>query len=121
MVVEVFVKRLILMVCAGVLLAGSCMTNVTGHVLYRVTGTASCVKLISMWVGNKECQYGQYLSPPWLYRFDAEADLLLGLSASKLDSGTLFLSIFVDGKRLDFDSVPYASIGGTAEVFAQWP
>ena len=115
-------KRSIVMVCAVFLMAGSCTAPVKGHVVYRITGTSKSVKLISIWLGNKECQYADpYLNLPWVYEFDGVADLHLGLSASKWDTGSMHLSIHVNGERLALDSVPCADVGGSVEVSAQWP
>ena len=75
-----------------------------------------------MWVSNRECEYlGVYPRLPWTYKFDGVAELLLGLKATKYDTGSMRLSISVNGERLALDSVPCADVGGSVTIQAQWP
>ena len=115
-------KRTILPVCAFLLMAGCYTTSNTAHVVYRMTGSANRVKLVSLWVGNREYQYAEsYVNLPWVYRFHGSPDLVLGFTASKWDTGSCHLSIDVNSVYLDKDSIGWADIGGTADVWAQWP
>ncbi len=115
-------RRSLLLVCAVLLMGGCYTASNTALVVYRITGSAHAVKLDSMWVGNQERQcVGSYVSLPWVYRFRGTPDLVLGFTATKYDTGSCRLSIDVNSVYLDKDSISWASIGATADVWAQWP
>ena len=115
-------NRLILTVCAVFLLSGCYTASVKDHVAYRIDGSSHTVRLDSMWINNNECHCpATYVNLPWVYRFDGVPELTLGFTASKYDTGYMHLSISVNGRILDTASVPRGDVGGTAEVWGQWP
>jgi hypothetical protein len=96
--------------CTAILMAGCVTPGRRGHVVYRISGTSNSVVLNSIWLLNRKVKPA-----------DGVAELHLGLSVTKWDTGSVHVRVLVNNQSLVHDSIPRPDIGGTLDIELWWP